>query len=103
MAHKKPYQRIDRDQQLDIMIVVDQMLTGFDSKWVNTIYMDKLLRYEGLIQAFSRTNRLFGHDKRFGVIRYYRRPHQMERNIEDAFALYASRQTAGHIRYQART
>ena len=89
MAHKKPYQRIDRDQQLDIMIVVDQMLTGFDSKWVNTIYMDKLLRYEGLIQAFSRTNRLFGHDKRFGVIRYYRRPHQMERNIEDAFALYA--------------
>lgn len=89
MAHKKPYQRIGRDQQLDIMIVVDQMLTGFDSKWVNTIYMDKLLRYEGLIQAFSRTNRLFGHDKRFGVIRYYRRPHQMERNIEDAFALYA--------------
>ena len=62
MAHKKPYQRIGRDQQLDIMIVVDQMLTGFDSKWVNTIYMDKLLRYEGLIQAFSRTNRLFGHD-----------------------------------------
>lgn len=89
MAHKKPYQRIGRDQQLDIMIVVDQMLTGFDSKWVNTIYMDKLLRYEGLIQAFSRTNRLFGHDKRFGIIRYYRRPHQMERNIEDAFALYA--------------
>lgn len=89
MAHKKPYQRIGHDQQLDIMIVVDQMLTGFDSKWVNTIYMDKLLRYEGLIQAFSRTNRLFGHDKRFGVIRYYRRPHQMERNIEDAFALYA--------------
>lgn len=89
MAHKKPYQRIGRDQQLDIMIVVDQMLTGFDSKWVNTIYMDKLLRYKGLIQAFSRTNRLFGHDKRFGVIRYYRRPHQMERNIEDAFALYA--------------
>lgn len=89
MSHKKPYQRINRNQQLDIMIVVDQMLTGFDSKWVNTIYMDKLLRYEGLIQAFSRTNRLFGHDKRFGVIRYYRRPHQMERNIEDAFALYA--------------
>lgn len=89
MAHKKPYQCVERDQQLDIMIVVDQMLTGFDSKWVNTIYMDKLLRYEGLIQAFSRTNRLFGHDKRFGVIRYYRRPHQMERNIEDAFSLYA--------------
>ncbi len=89
MAHKKPYQRIGRDQQLDIMIVVDQMLTGFDSKFVNTLYVDKLLAYEGLIQAFSRTNRLFGHDKRFGIIRYYRRPHRMERNIEDAFALYA--------------
>lgn len=89
MAHKKPYQRIDRDQQLDIMIVVDQMLTGFDSKWVNTIYMDKLQSYEDLIQAFSRTNRLFGHDKRFGIIRYYRYPHRMQRNIDDAFALYA--------------
>ncbi|MCM1139883.1 MAG: HsdR family type I site-specific deoxyribonuclease [Muribaculum sp.] len=89
MAHKKPYQRIGRDKQLDIMIVVDQMLTGFDSKWVNTMYVDKMLAYEGLIQAFSRTNRLFGHDKRFGIIRYYRRPHRMERNIEDAFALYA--------------
>lgn len=89
MSHKKPYQRIDRSQQLDIMIVVDQMLTGFDSKWVNTIYMDKVLDYEDLIQAFSRTNRLFGHDKRFGIIRYYRRPHLMERNIEKAFELYA--------------
>ena len=89
MAHKKPYQRIDRSQQLDIMIVVDQMLTGFDSKWVNTLYVDKILAYEGLIQAFSRTNRLFGHDKRFGIIRYYRRPHKMERNIEVAFETYA--------------
>lgn len=89
MSHKDPYQYIGKEQQLDIMIVVDQMLTGFDSKWVNTIFMDKVLRYDGLIQAFSRTNRLFGHDKRFGNIRYYRRPHRMERNIEDAFALYA--------------
>lgn len=89
MAHKKPYQNLERDKQLDLMIVVDQMLTGFDSKWVNTLYMDKVLDYENLIQAFSRTNRLFGHDKPFGIIRYYRRPHLMERNIEDAFALYA--------------
>ncbi|MCM1142867.1 MAG: HsdR family type I site-specific deoxyribonuclease, partial [Muribaculum sp.] len=89
MAHKKPYQRISREQQLDIMIVVDQMLTGFDSKYVNTIYMDKELAYADLIQAFSRTNRLFGHEKRFGIIRFYRRPHRMQRNIEDAFQLYA--------------
>ena len=49
------------------------MLTGFDSKWVNTLYMDKMLEYENIIQAFSRTNRLFGPDKPFGVIRYYRK------------------------------
>ena len=59
MAHKKPYNRISCEQQLDIMIVVDQMLTGFDSKYVNTIYMDKELTFADLIQAFSRTNRLF--------------------------------------------
>ncbi len=64
------------------MIVVDQMLTGFDSKYVNTIYMDKELTFADLIQAFSRTNRLFGHEKRFGIIRFYRRPHRMQRNIE---------------------
>ena len=77
LAHKEQYKRIERtpDQQLDLLIVVDQMLTGFDSKWVNTLYMDKMLEYENIIQAFSRTNRLFGPDKPFGVIRYYRKPH----------------------------
>lgn len=95
MSHKKPYQRIDRDKQLDIMIVVDQMLTGFDSKWVNTLFLDKTLAYEGLIQAFSRTNRTFEHDKKFGNIRYYRRPFRMKRNIENAFRLYAQGKPQG--------
>jgi len=83
LAHKKPYERIDLDpdKQLDLLIVVDQMLTGFDSKWVNTLYIDKYLKYENIIQAFSRTNRLFGPDKPFGTIRYYRYPILMERNI----------------------
>jgi type I restriction enzyme R subunit len=91
LAHKKPYTKIenDKDQQIDLLIVVDQMLTGFDSKWINTLYLDKVLRYEGLIQAFSRTNRLFGPDKPFGVIRYYRRPHTMERNIRTAVKYYS--------------
>lgn len=91
LAHKRPYLGIDRtpEKQLDLLIVVDQMLTGFDSKWVNTLYMDKLLKYEGLIQAFSRTNRLFGPEKPFGTIRYYRKPHTMHRNIENAFKLYS--------------
>ncbi len=97
LAHKKPYERIEKDpdQQIDLLIVVDQMLTGFDAKWVNTLYMDKLLRYESIIQAFSRTNRLFGPDKPFGTIRYYRKPHTMESNIQAAVKLYSGDRPLG--------
>ena len=91
LAHKKPYVCIENDtgKQLDLLIVVDQMLTGFDSKWINTLYLDKKLEQERLIQAFSRTNRLFGPEKPFGIIRYYRRPHTMAANIEAAFKNYS--------------
>ncbi len=91
LAHKNQYKRIDREpeKQLDLLIVVDQMLTGFDSKWINTLYMDKVMEYENIIQAFSRTNRLFGPEKSFGTIRYYRYPHTMERNINRAVKLYS--------------
>lgn len=97
LAHKEQYKRIEREpeKQLDLLIVVDQMLTGFDSKWVNTLYMDKVLVYENVIQAFSRTNRLFGPGKRFGVIRYYRRPHTMEQNVMNAFKLYSGERPYG--------
>jgi len=97
LAHKEPYQFIERapDQQLNILIVVEQMLTGFDSKWVNTLYIDKLIRYENIIQAFSRTNRLFGHEKPFGTIRYYRKPYTMERNIDAAIKLYSGDKPIG--------
>lgn len=91
LAHKQPYTRIDLDkkEQLDLLTVVDQMLTGFDSKWINTLYLDKLLEYERVIQAFSRTNRLFGPDKPFGTIRYYRYPNTQRKNVEDAVKLYS--------------
>ena len=91
LAHKELYKRVELtpEKQLDLLIVVDQMLTGFDSKWVNTLYLDKMLEYANLIQAFSRTNRLFGKDKPFGVVRYYRRPHTMKRNIDAAVKLYS--------------
>lgn len=91
LSHKSPYGGIaaNRSQQLDLLIVVDQMLTGFDSKWVNTLYLDKIIDYESIIQAFSRTNRLFGPDKPFGVIRYYRKPHTMYGFIEAAVKLYS--------------
>lgn len=97
LAHKKPYQLMERtpEKQIDLLIVVDQMLTGFDSKWINTLYMDKELRYENIIQAFSRTNRLFGPEKPFGTIRYYRKPHTMEQNIEKAVKLYSGDKPIG--------
>ena len=97
LAHKKPYERIanEPEKPIDLLIVVDQMLTGFDSKWINTLYMDKVLLYENIIQAFSRTNRLFGPDKPFGTIRYYRKPHTMERNINAAVKLYSGDKPLG--------
>jgi len=98
LAHKAPYLRIDRtpEKQIDLLIVVNQMLTGFDSKWVNTLYMDKVLEYENIIQAFSRTNRLFNeHEKPFGTIHYYRYPHTMEQNINKAVKLYSGDKPIG--------
>jgi type I restriction enzyme R subunit len=97
LAHKKPYNYIEKnpEKQIDLLIVVDQMLTGFDSKWINTLYLDKVLKYETIIQAFSRTNRLFGADKPFGTIRYYRYPHTMEENINKAVKLYSGDKPLG--------
>ena len=88
LAHKAPYQHLPKEKQLDLLIVVSQMLTGYDSKWVNTLYVDKLMKYVDVIQSFSRTNRLFGPEKPFGIIKYFTSPERMEQNIEEAFNLY---------------
>ncbi|SHJ17002.1 type I restriction endonuclease subunit R, EcoR124 family [Cycloclasticus pugetii] len=97
LAHKKPYERIHTEpaKQLDLLIVVDQMLTGFDSKWLNSLYLDKVIKYQNIIQAFSRTNRLFGPDKPHGTIRYYRYPNTMEQHINDAVKLYSGDRPIG--------
>ena len=96
LSHINAYKRIKPDEQLDLLIVVDQMLTGFNSEWLNTLYLDKILDYANLIQAFSRTNRLCDKtDKPFGLIRYYRKPHTMQRNIERAVKLYSGDRPMG--------
>ena len=96
LAHKEAYLNSSKDQQLDILIVVNQMLTGFDSKWVNTLYLDKVLEYQNLIQAFSRTNRLFNeNEKPFGIIRYYRYPFTMKTNVDKAFEMYSGNKPLG--------
>ena len=59
-------------KKIDITIVVDMLLTGFDSKYLNTLYVDKNLKYHGLIQAFSRTNRVLNGTKPYGNILDFR-------------------------------
>ena len=88
LAHKLPYNRIPKEKQIDLLIVVTQMLTGYDSKWVNTLYVDRMMSDVNIIQAFSRTNRLFGPEKPFGIIKYFTRPNRMALNIDEALDLY---------------
>lgn len=93
LAHKESYKHLDPGQQIDILIVVNQLLTGFDSKWVNTLYLDKYYKPEqahDLIQAISRTNRPQDkRDKPFGTIKYYRKVHSMKRNIAETIEIYS--------------
>lgn len=99
LAHKEAYKRLEPGKQIDILIVVNQMLTGFDSKWVNTLYLDKYYKPEqahDLIQAISRTNRPQDkRDKPFGTIRYYRKVHSMKRNIAEAIEMYSGGRPLG--------
>jgi type I restriction enzyme R subunit len=78
-------------QKIDITIVVDMLLTGFDSKYLNTLYVDKNLKHHGLIQAFSRTNRVLNATKPYGNILDFR---QQQDAVDSAIALFSG-ETAG--------
>lgn len=73
-------------QKIDIAIVVDMLLTGFDSKYLNTLYVDKNLKHHGLIQAFSRTNRVLNDTKPYGNILDFR---QQQIAVNDAITLFS--------------
>lgn len=73
-------------QKIDIIIVVDMLLTGFDSKYLNTLYVDKNLKYHGLIQAFSRTNRVLNDTKPYGNILDFR---QQQDAVDTAIGLFS--------------
>ncbi len=73
-------------EKIDITIVVDMLLTGFDSKFLNTLYVDKNLRYHGLIQAFSRTNRVLNDTKPYGNILDFR---SQQGAVDEAIALFS--------------
>jgi type I restriction enzyme R subunit len=84
-----PNQDLSHAQKIDLVIVVDMLLTGFDSKYLNTLYVDKNLRYHGLIQAFSRTNRVLNDTKPDGNILDFR---QQQEAVNDAIALFSGEQ-----------
>lgn len=75
-----------RKNKIDITIVVDMLLTGFDSKYLNTLYVDKNLKYHGLIQAFSRTNRVLNDTKPWGNILDFR---YQEKDVVDAIKRFS--------------
>ncbi len=82
-------------QKIDITIVVDMLLTGFDSKYLNTLYVDKNLKHHGLIQAFSRTNRVLNGSKPYGNILDFR---QQQDAVDAAIALFSGEKTAEQAR-----
>ncbi|MGX7244400.1 DEAD/DEAH box helicase family protein [Enterococcus quebecensis] len=89
LARKKPYNQGKDEERLDLVIVSDQLLTGFDSKFVNMIYMDKTLKEGMLIQAMSRTNRAFDlNSKPHGKVRFYRQGDEMQEFVENALRIY---------------
>lgn len=82
-------------QKIDITIVVDMLLTGFDSKYLNTLYVDKNLKYHGLIQAFSRTNRVLNSTKPYGNILDFR---QQQDAVDIAIKRFSGEKTGEQAR-----
>ena len=80
-----------KTKSLDILIVVNMFLTGFDSKALSVLYVDKDLRYHDLLQAYSRTNRVEKETKPFGIIICYR---NLKKNTDDALALFSKSDSA---------
>ncbi|QUH24210.1 type I restriction endonuclease subunit R [Methanobacterium alkalithermotolerans] len=80
-----------KDKQIDILIVVNMFLTGFDNKFLNTLYVDKNLKYHTLVQAYSRTNRLLNEKKKQGNIVCFR---NLKKFTDDAIRLYSDEDAA---------
>jgi type I restriction enzyme, R subunit len=84
-----PNQDLPHAEKVDLVIVVDMLLTGFDSKYLNTLYVDKNLKYHGLIQAFSRTNRILNDSKPYGNVLDFR---SQKDAVDEAIALFSGEQ-----------
>ncbi len=86
-----------KNAELDIVIVVNMFLTGFDSKPLNTLYVDKNLKYHGLVQAFSRTNRVYDRTKPYGNVVCYR---NLKKETDDAICLFSKTDTTDVVLMQ---
>ncbi|MDA2309766.1 type I restriction endonuclease subunit R, EcoR124 family [Bacillus cereus] len=85
-------------KQIDLVIVVDRLLTGFDAPTIQTLFVDRNLSYANLIQAFSRTNRTYPGKKK-GLIVTYRKPSTMEHNVKEATKVYSEEQGESNLVY----
>ncbi len=83
-----------KNKELDLLIVVNMFLTGFDATTLNTLWVDKNLKMHGLIQAFSRTNRIFNSVKTFGNIVCFR---NLQKRVDDAIALFGDKEAGGVV------
>ena len=83
-----------KNREIDLLLVVDMFLTGFDSKLLNTLYVDKNLQYHGLLQAFSRTNRIINKRKSQGNIVCFT---NLKENVDKAIALFSDKDAIGQI------
>lgn len=92
---KYPNTDYPHKNKIDITIVVDMLLTGFDSKYLNTLYVDKNLKYHGLIQAFSRTNRVLNDTKPYGNILDFR---NQSAEVDAAIALFSGEKNASRAK-----
>lgn len=86
-----------KNREIDLLLVVNMFLTGFDAPTLNTLYVDKNLKYHGLIQAFSRTNRILGETKSQGNIVCFR---NLKKNTDDAIALFSNKEAKDIILMQ---
>lgn len=91
--YKDLSQRV-KDREVDLLIVVDMFLTGFDATTLNTLWVDKNLRHHGLVQAFSRTNRILNSVKTYGNIVCFR---NLETETNDAIALFGDKDASGVV------
>lgn len=80
-----------REEQLDLVIVVDRLLTGFDAPCLSTLFMDRQpMKPQHIIQAFSRTNRIFDEGKKFGQIVTFQTPDRFKEKVDEALSLYSN-------------